>query len=410
METRVGVNGVVDDSIAPSEAELDRYVAPAPQHFGLEITARCNLQCPMCHNHGRGSPERFLGQDMKLDVIDLLGPTLRTAREVLLSGGGEPMVLPNFFEFVYKCHEYNPSLDVTFISNGVLLSERKARAAIESRVHLIEFSMDGTIQYGHVGGGADYDQVKDNLRRLARLKQEYGVEEPLINIAFVAMRDNLCELPELIRFAREIDAKVRVQPLSPTTEEQRSQNVFRHVDYTKRVLEQCKLVAKQLDVQFEYKNMTDDMDQVPHKCSVPESWLWMGYDGRLDPCCGGLTTGRNIYEENLSVEELWNGPFLRRLRWELDTGNYNETCGSCPLLWNTIEKQERAIQSSPILEEEIERVEKENERLEEETERLKEETERSKERVYDLEAHLEAIRRGKVMRVLRTVDRLLGRS
>ena len=39
--------------------------------------------------------------------------------------------------------------------------------------------MDGTIQYGHVGGGADYDQVQDKLRRLVRLREEYGVGEPL---------------------------------------------------------------------------------------------------------------------------------------------------------------------------------------------------------------------------------------
>jgi MoaA/NifB/PqqE/SkfB family radical SAM enzyme len=365
----------------PSETELNRYVMPPPQCIGLEVTQRCNLQCPMCYQHARLPHSVFVGRDMKLDIVDLLAPVLQTAHEVSLAGGGEPMMLPYFFDFVDKCHEYNPDIRVTAISNGVLLTERRALMAVEKRVHTIEVSMDGTIQYGHVGGGADYDQVQDRLRRLARLREEYGVEEPHINIAFVAMRDNLCELPDLIEFAGEISAKVRIQPLSPVSEEQRNQNVFRHMDYTLRVLGKCREKAQQLGVELEHKNLTDNLTQTPHKCQVPDRWLWVSFDGELRPCCGGLTTGRNIYEKNLSAAEVWNAPYLRRLRWELDTGNYNDTCRHCPLLWNTLEGQERAIQSDPL-----------------------------EERVVQLEAHLEAIRRGRVMRILRMVDRLLGRE
>jgi MoaA/NifB/PqqE/SkfB family radical SAM enzyme len=396
------MNQGMDAPIVLSESELEQYIMPPPKYLGLEVTQRCNLRCPMCHEHGPNPHSEFVGRDMKLDVLDLLAPTLRTAHEVLLSGSGEPIVLPNFFEFVDKCHEHNPDLDVTFISNGVLFNERVCRTVIEKRVHLIEFSMDGTIQYGHVGGGADYDRVKDNLRRLARLKEEYGVKEPYVNIAFVAMRDNLCELPDLIEFASEIDAVVRVQPLSPITEEQRNQNVFRHVDYTLRALNKCKVQADQLGVKFEYKNMKEDLEQVPHRCNVPDTWLWMTYEGMLTPCCGGLTTGRNIYEPDLDVQEIWNGAYMLRLRWELATGNYNDTCRQCPLLWNTLEGQERALSPHPP-EKQVELYKKQ----------IKSYSEQLKQLEYDkqvLMAHIEAIRRGKVMRILRMMDRLLGRE
>jgi radical SAM protein with 4Fe4S-binding SPASM domain len=374
--------------IVPSEAELERFVMPPPQSIGLEVTMRCNLQCPMCATHAKIPHSRFVGNDMKLKVVDLLGPTLQTAREVELSGGGEPFLLPYFADFVDKCHEYNPTIDVTTISNGVLLSERRARMAIEKRMHLIDFSIDGTIQYGHVGGGADYDKTRNNLRRLARLKEEYGVEEPRIAIAFVAMRDNLCELPDLIEFAGEIGAAVRIQPLAPVTREQRSQNVFRHVDYTLRVLDDCKVKAQQVGVKFDYTGMTDGLDQNPRNCGVPDKWLWVGHNGELRPCCGGMTTGRNIYEKSLSIEKIWNSSPMRKLRWELDTGNHNDVCKRCPMACNTIENQERAIPSDP-LEQQITQLEN---------------------RILELETHLDGIRRGKVMQILRGVDRLLGRE
>lgn len=151
------------------------------------------------------------------------------------------------------------------------LTENKARIVIEKGVHTIKFSLDGTIQYGHVGGGADYDEVKDNIRRLARLKEEHDVK----------------------------------------------------------------------------------------------------------------------YKENLSLEQVWNSPAMRRLRWELDTGNYNNVCKRCPLLWNTIEGQEHAIPPHP-LELQVAQLER---------------------TIEHLKAHIRAVQQGRVMRILRTVERLFkGRS
>lgn len=372
----------------PSEADWEQFVAPPPQYIGLDVTQRCNLQCPMCYFHGRTPHDNFVGHDMRLEAIDRLAPVWPTAQEVTLTGGGEPLLLRSFPQFIDKCHDYNPNLRVKFISNGVLMNERTARIVIEKRVYHIEFSIDGTIHYGHVGGGANYAHVKNNLRRLARLKKEYDVQEPIIGIAFVAMRDNLCELPSVIEFASEIEATVRFQPLSPTTEEQRSQNVFRYVAYTRQVLEECQARAQQLGVSFESLNMTPDLGSAPRPCDVPQKWLWLSHDGRLRPCCGGVQLGQSIYEKGLDLlRDVWNGPVIRRLRWELNTGSYGEICRQCPTLWNTIENQERAIPKTP-----------------------EEQIARQQERIYELGTHLAAIRRGKVMRLMRTVNHLMGKE
>lgn len=388
-----------ENLIVPSETEMERFAAPPPRFIALEVTMRCNLRCPMCHPHTRTPHSEYVGMDMKLDVVDLVAPALQTAREVWLSGGGEPLLLPNFADFVDRCHVYNPDIDVKFISNGVLLSEQKARMAIEKRVNLIEFSMDGTIQYGHVGGGADYDRVKENLRRLAYLREEYSVEEPYIIIAFVAMRDNLCELPELIEFASEIGAEIQVQPLSPVTEEQRNQNLFRHVDYTRQMLDTCEAKARRLGVRFGYNGMTRNLDQTPRDCESPCTSLWVTYSGELCPCCGGLRIGRNVYEDNLSIEDVWNGPFMRRLRWELATDNRNDICSHCPMVHNTTENHERAVPPHPLEQQVYSLVELH-----------RQETAQLEDRILHLESHIEAIRRGRVMRVLRALDRLVGRG
>jgi hypothetical protein len=137
------------------------------------------------------------------------------------------------------------------------------------------------------------------------------------------------------------------------------------------------------------------MDQTSHNCEVPNIWLWVSFDGGLRPCCAGLTTGRNIYEDNLSVEDIWNGPFMRRLRWELDTGRYNDFCKHCPLTCNTIENQERGLPSIPLAEY---------------IAQLEREITDSKNQIYLLEAHLEEVRNGKVMRLLRTMEQLLGKE
>lgn len=43
----------MNDQNVPSGVELERYIATPPQFIGLEVTQRCNLQCPMCSFHGR---------------------------------------------------------------------------------------------------------------------------------------------------------------------------------------------------------------------------------------------------------------------------------------------------------------------------------------------------------------------
>ena len=369
-------------SVEPLMEDLAGYFAPPPELIGLEITQRCNLQCPMCHIHGRVPPLEFQGRDMRLDALQRMAPVLRTAQQVLLTGGGEPFLVRQLADFVDECHRINPGIEVTLISNGVLLTEKRAHMVIEKRVHGIDFSMDGTIQYGHVGGGADFDEVKDNIRRLARLKREYGVDEPHIRIAFVAMRDNLCEIPNLVDFAAEVGAAIFFQPLSPATPEQRSQNVFRHVDYTLRMLEVGRVRAQQMGVSFDPLNMSLDLTLAPHGgCAAPSKQFWVSYTGALAACCGGVVTGSNIYEPGVRVEDVWNGTMMRRLRWELATGNYNETCRCCPTLWNTIDNQERAVPLSD-----------------------------AEKQVLELEAHLAAIKSGRVMRMLRVADRILGRT
>lgn len=385
---------IMNASTVPSELVLEQYIAPPPELVVLEVTMRCNLRCPMCF-HGSTPHSVFAGKDMDLETVDLLGPVLRTAREVVLGGGGEPLVMPDLARFAEKCHRHNPDIDVVLISNGLLLTEQNARMTIEKQVHRIDFSMDGTIQYGHVGGGADYDRVRDNLRLLNRLKGDYGTEEPHIRIVFVAMRDNLCELPALIEFVQEVGAAVCVQPISPATEEQRNQNLFRHSSYARRALQDCIARARERGVALEVRNMDSDLSQKPRKCRAACESLWVSFDGSLSPCCGGISTGRNIHEADLSLEELWNGPDMRRLRWELETENYNDTCRSCSIRWNSIENQERSIpQESPA--ERITCLTEQNARL--------------TTQITQLSEHLTAIRNGRVMRFLRTVDRLVGRA
>lgn len=392
----------------PTAEELARYVATLPQLIGMEITQRCNLQCPMCHVHARALHSQFSGADMRIDAVDKLGPFLATAGEVWLTGGGEPLLVAGLPDFVDRCRQYNPNIRVKLISNGVLLTDRKMQMLIQKKVTSIDFSLDGTIQYGHVGGGADFEQTKGNLRRLASLKQQCGVLEPKIGIAFVAMRDNLVELPGIIDFAAEIGAEIWFQPISPASAEQRNQNVYRHVAYTRRLLDSCADKARAVGVEFHPFNFEPDLSQAPRGgCIQPNTQLWVSYAGQLHACCGGIATSHNIYEPGLNVAEVWNSPFLLRLRWELASGHYNDTCRRCPALWNTIENQERAI---PLLEGNPPELDAPS--ASERGSRLsdRQRIQDLERHVTELEAHIAAIYRGRVWQLMMRANRVLGRA
>ena len=169
----------------------------------IEPTNFCNIDCVTCMR-SNWSVEIGRMSSLTFDrIVEELG-TLSTRPTVFFGGIGEPLShshLPQMIERVKSL-----GCRVEMISNGTLLSEEKGRAIIEAGLDLLWVSIDGARpeSYADVRLGAELPVVIENLKRFRHLRRPAHRPVPQIGIAFVAMKRNIADLPELLQLGKSL--------------------------------------------------------------------------------------------------------------------------------------------------------------------------------------------------------------
>jgi MoaA/NifB/PqqE/SkfB family radical SAM enzyme len=94
------------------------------------------------------------------------------------------------------------------ITNGTLLTPQRSRALISAGLDLLWVSLDGARpeSYADVRLGAELPQVLKNIDDFRAARRASHRPTPEIGIAFVAMRRNIADLPELLRLSTRLGA------------------------------------------------------------------------------------------------------------------------------------------------------------------------------------------------------------
>lgn len=168
----------------------------------LEPTDRCNLNCRTCMRNvwnepmGMMTPETF--EHVLASLADFDPPPL-----VFFGGFGEPLLHPHILEMVSAVRALN--CPVELITNGILLDENKASALVAAGLNRLWVSLDGASpeKYADVRLGAALPQVIAHLQRFADLRQNSSTR---LGVAFVAMRRNIDDLPQVLMLGKELGA------------------------------------------------------------------------------------------------------------------------------------------------------------------------------------------------------------
>ena len=194
----------------------------------VEITTHCNLSCQMCVQRAWSEP---LGT-MPLETFTRLMQQLEhfaTPPIIHLGGYGEPMGHPDFLEIVKQAKATGAQVEVT--SNGTMLTADYAAALLDLELDRLVVSIDGVTprSYGDIRVNGDFAQVVENLRHLYRLKIRRANRhaDPQVAIAFVAMKSNVADLPELPRLATRVGARrIQVSNVVPHTPEMEAEILY----------------------------------------------------------------------------------------------------------------------------------------------------------------------------------------
>lgn len=328
-----------------------------PQYVQIEPVGQCNLRCRMCAIQFReDGPPHGPPAFMDFDAFTRLVDELRGVRELHLQGLGEPMMHPRFFDMV----EYAVArgVRVTTNTNLTLLTAARAERCVTSGLFRIHVSIDGATAatYERIRLRARFDRVVRNLARLVDARQRLRSEHPEVRIVLVIMRENLEELPELVRLAHAWGVgSVFVQHLchdfaeSSLPERYRPMREFVEAQTllgddpvrVGRYFDEARAAARELGVELRLPR-TQPRPHPPGtpgrtRCGWPWDGVYISYQGYAMPCCMISTPDRfnfgRITEQG--VDQTWNGEGYRAFREQLSSDEPPEICRSCAIYRGT---------------------------------------------------------------------------
>ncbi len=328
-----------------------------PISVQIEPVGQCNLRCEMCPIQFRRDgppygPLAFMAWETYVSLLEGF-PELKRLH---LQGLGEPMMHPRFFDMVR--YAADRGIEVTTNSNLTLLNAARAERLIQSGLRTLYFSIDGATAetYQRIRKRARFDRVIANVEGMLAARQRLGTATPGLQIVMVIMRQNLHELPDLIRMvhAWSVD-RIFVQHLShdfgePTLpEEYRPMRNYiaaqslAHEDPARieRYFGEARQVADALGVTLRlprttpkrYPEGTTGRD----RCDWPWTGAYISYEGYMMPCCMVATPDRINFGKvtDHALESVWNGPEYDAFRAQLDSDSPPDICRSCSLYWGT---------------------------------------------------------------------------
>lgn len=294
-----------------NEAKQFKFRPSFPIHLDIELSYRCNLRCIMCPF---GNPNfkhpPYKGQKLKVDVVKKIikEGVPQGLSSVRFSMINEPLLdkpLPDLISYAKEVGV----IDVFITTNGMLLSEEKSRALIQSGLTHIMVSLDAATPetYSVIRVGGDYEKVVKNIENFVKIRNELGSHLPLLRLSFLKMKPNAHEVDQ---FTKMWVGKVDYIAISCYI------NVVGDSETNKKL-------ATEVGTMKGIKN---------YGCWHPWARCSIFSNGDIFPCCssfGRATPVGNIYED--SISNIWQSDTVKHIQDINKAGEYFkcETCLRC---------------------------------------------------------------------------------
>jgi radical SAM protein with 4Fe4S-binding SPASM domain len=328
-----------------------------PTYVQIEPVGQCNLRCQMCPIQFRQDgppygPPAFMEFDTYTRLID----QFTTLKDLHLQGLGEPMMHPRYFDMVR--YAVMKGIRVTTNTNLTLLNAKRAVETVTCGLDTLHVSIDGATAetYDRIRVRAHFERVLRNLELLLETRDGYQSELPHLKMVMVIMRQNLTELPDLVRLAaRYRMEEVFVQHLAhdfgeeslpehyaPMRQFVQEQTLFEvEIDQIERYFGEARQVAEELGVHLRlpHPRMRFHPPGTPgqDRCSWPWTGGYISYEGYAMPCCMVATPDRINFGNMATdgVQAIWNNEAFAEFRSQLSSDTPPAICQSCSVYTGT---------------------------------------------------------------------------
>lgn len=303
---------------------------PTLETFHIELTSKCNERCIHCY-----IPHQYKNTDIK---PELMKSVLKQCSEMgvltVIFSGGEPMLHPNFIEFLKYAKDLD--LQVTVLSNLTLLTDDIIGALKyknDSIVNVSLYSMIPEVHDAITTVKGSFYKTKDNIERLIANNIPLQLNCPV-------MKQNKDSFQDVINWGQNNKCMVVVDLEIMARYDHSTDNLVNRLDADdiktaiERQLENDVLFQKSIK---EGENSTKyDISADDKVCGVGMSTLCMVANGMVYPCAGWQEYHCGDLNKQ-TLKEIWDSSpevlYLRKLRMKdfpkcltCDDRNYCKLC------------------------------------------------------------------------------------
>lgn len=291
---------------------FDEYFKDKPQlsNLHIEITSKCNERCVHC----------YIPHENKVSNIepDLFYNILKQCKKMnllhLTLSGGEPMMHPNFIDFLKKCNEYNFSVNI--LSNLTLINkpaieEMKRNRLLSVQVSL--YSIDANIHDTITQVKGSFEKTKNAILALRENDIPLQISCPII-------KQNMNSYNDVINWGKAHNINVSSDYVIIGRYNHTTQNLSNRLsidDIKKVITQRMNNEPQYLELMEKNAEKKKNMNPDDFICSVCHSSICVADDGNVFPCAGwqNYVVG-DVNEASLS--DIWNNSvkiqYLRNLR------------------------------------------------------------------------------------------------
>jgi MoaA/NifB/PqqE/SkfB family radical SAM enzyme len=192
----------------------------------VEPTTLCNLACRTCVRNVWDEPPGMMSGETFARIIDGVRG-ISSLPTVFFGGFGEPFAHPDLLAMLATAKSIGCRVEL--ITNGTMLHEATRAELVRIGLDRLWVSIDGATpeSYADVRLWDALPEVTENLARLRELRIATGSVVPRLGIAFVAMKRNIADLPDVIALGQRLGAdRFSVSNVLPHTPEMRDQVLY----------------------------------------------------------------------------------------------------------------------------------------------------------------------------------------
>jgi radical SAM protein with 4Fe4S-binding SPASM domain len=161
----------------------DRGSFPFPQRITVELTNRCNLNCPMCPRHLLSANLGDMEWSLYKKIIDEASAYLPVALVPFFRG--ETLLQPHFLKMLKYAKDKGLG-PIQLATNAVLLKEDIAKEILRLELDFISFSLN-SIDFSINRDEAKRDPYKvgEKVEKFISLKNKLHLKNPTIQVSLV---------------------------------------------------------------------------------------------------------------------------------------------------------------------------------------------------------------------------------